>query len=1160
MTSHWTHTLKPSETGSASLLSSRGSVDSVLIEDFSDSNSGAAHSVQGQTSPRSESESSDEHEAKWTSRLAHAALRPLSKRRAKKLMVNLVSVNDKDGLGARLQRRKAARALLDLAEQEDEGTDIVSRRFTKKASRLREGIRALFKLSDEELNYRDDGAPTTTTEPTVSIRLLELIRKNTKESLLIKTVTAITRGGIEGAAAVLHFATHMEDFFARIDHALILDFGVRVVKTERSSTGKWFSGLTLLVLAIERTPSDSLGHLAGTLHVALNSAIAGIVEQATSVPTADTKKEPHPRPLPLLSLVARCCAQSEPVLNLLQFALPSPLTLTAFVHLLLNIIQEADVVQYRISMDQGFALTALAFLLQIPSVMLYIPVSELPTIRAFFVDVVLRPRALEIQEGDTPDEEDIRKWLRTKLDLGVINALSRIPEMKFEEALASALKGSLMKFNLLTTNPYEPLEVVERLLWLSNVKHNTEEVHRALVQASSCSFLTRVLTYTGGLSPQDRGIWRARGLAMTCLGNILEKMDWVQLYDHITAEMIASVVKIKLDGDTPMVQRGQAIFLLQRYTLVADSSESSEDGDPPPMSPTHLPPEPVPLTIERCDSPLSLSSAGTSPSSVDEKRTWASKLRSKAQHALSKHRAKTLFTKLVLHADKSASETTSTKRRQAAADGLLEIAHRGSDGKDIVARRLVKTARREEQTIRALLKLNDEELEPFQIWLWEDPPYPLASTATDLIELVVSRSTEGNFIRKTLPKVLNDERRGIGAVLKLVDKHPEVFSKIDPSLIFKFGARFVEQEVPLTAQWSRGVRLLVMLLDRLQQAPLEARYNIHLPLLRALLQGCTEGFLWGLKNLPYRGSVESTDRAPLLRCIFRVLREVEEDVEALDMVIPSRPFLDQLVTGLMSAFIPDDCLHNRDTLNPTTLLVLKSLAILLQSPSVRTNVGTAVVASRAGFFVDIVLQPSRRSDPIAYEPFAGDLAKVDLRPETSAFDILCSLPEPAFADALALALSQCHPQSIPLTSPPYKDYRVIESLLWLSNTRRHFWRTSVALIEGGACQYLARVLSSDDPASRASRIFWRAKGLAMTCLGNIMERMDGKELSQHIGKGIIHSATRVKDDWDAPIVQKGQAIFMLQRYTRIAHQCGVEPLYQDDNSIKSPELPGISLP
>ncbi|KAG9049981.1 hypothetical protein FS837_008331 [Tulasnella sp. UAMH 9824] len=573
-TSHWVQSLKPSAAGSASVLSSRGSVDSVLIEDFSDSISGSVHSVNGQPAPRSDSESSlfgkEEQGAKWTSRLTNAALRPLAKRRAKRLVANLINVNDKDGPAARHQRREAASSLLDLAEQEHEGVDIVTRRFTKKASRLREGIFALFKLSDEELDYQENEPPPATIQPTISIRLLELIRENTKESLLIKTVTAIIRGGAEGAAAVLHFATNMEDFFSRIDHTLILDFGVRAVKTAKSLTGKWFSGLTLLVVSIERTSTDSLSHLASTLHIALNHAIGGVAQQATLAPAATTEKEPHSRHLPLLSLVARCCAQSEPVLNLLQFALPPSLILTSFVHFTLGIIRKADVAQYRFTMDEGFALTALAFLLQIPTVILYVPVAELPAVRALFVDVALRPRALEIREGDTPDEKDIRRWLRTKLDLGVINALSRLPEMRFEEALASALKVALTKFNPPGINPYEPLEVVERLLWLSNIKQNTEEVHHALLEAGSCNFLAHVLTYTGGLKPQDRGIWRAKGLAMTCLGNILERMDWVQLHGHVTAGMVRIILKIKVGGDTPMVQKGQAIFLLQRYTLVAD--------------------------------------------------------------------------------------------------------------------------------------------------------------------------------------------------------------------------------------------------------------------------------------------------------------------------------------------------------------------------------------------------------------------------------------------------------------------------------------------------------------------------------------------------------------------------------------------------------------
>ncbi|KAG8955176.1 hypothetical protein FRC04_009634 [Tulasnella sp. 424] len=494
-------------------------------------------------------------------------------RRAKRLVVNLISANDDEGPSARHQRRKAAKALLDLAEQEADGADIVTRRFIKQSSRRREGIRALFKLSDEELDDVENKAfPTTTTEPTVSIRLLELIREYTKESLFIKTATSVIRSGTQGAAAVLHFVTRMEDFFSYVDHSLIVDFGVRIVKTENSLTRTWYTGLTLLVTAIERTSPDNLSHLAGTLHVALSSVVGGVVQQGSRIRAgAVAKKEKsHFCDPPLLPLVARCCAKSEPVLDLLQFALPPPSILTSFIDLTLNIALEMDASQCRFSLEGGFALTALAFLLQIPTVILYVPPGRLPAIGTLFVDIVLHPKAPEIQSEGSPDEEDMLRWLRTKLDHGVINALSRLPELNFKEALTSALKAALRRFNLHSTNPYQPLEIVERLLWLSNLKLNNEEIHRALVEAGSCAFLVNVLAYTGGLNPQDRGLWRAKGLAITCLGNILEEMDWIQLRDHITADMIDIILKIKGDGGTPMVQKGQAIFLLQRYVLVAD--------------------------------------------------------------------------------------------------------------------------------------------------------------------------------------------------------------------------------------------------------------------------------------------------------------------------------------------------------------------------------------------------------------------------------------------------------------------------------------------------------------------------------------------------------------------------------------------------------------
>lgn len=293
-----------------------------------------------------------------------------------------------------------------------------------------------------------------------------------------------------------------------------------------------------------------------------------------------------------------------------------------------------------------------------------------------------------------------------------------------------------------------------------------------------------------------------------------------------------------------------------------------------------------------------------------------------------------------------------------AASGLLEIASRGSDGKDIVARKFVKTAAREEQGIRALLRLNDEELEPFQNRPWEEPPHPIASTAIDLIQLVISRSTEGRFFRNTLPKVLQDERRGAGAILGLVDKYPEFFFYVNHGLLFRFGKRFLEQTFLLTGSWSRGVRLLFKLLDRLPEAPLETRCNIHLPLLQVLLQSCVKGYLWANGAALSNKRVESTSTVQLLNFILRALLDVGEDLEALDMIVPPRPTLNRLIPGLMMTFAPEKCIQRGHISGETALLALKSLAILMESSLVRKNTDISVVARWAGLFVAIVLQPA----------------------------------------------------------------------------------------------------------------------------------------------------------------------------------------------------------
>lgn len=116
---------------------------------------------------------------------------------------------------------------------------------------------------------------------------------------------------------------------------------------------------------------------------------------------------------------------------------------------------------------------------------------------------------------------------------------------------------------------YGPLDLVERLLWLSNIKTIKSQIHRAIVKAGACAYLNNALSYTGDLDPQDRGLWRAKGLAVTCLGNLMEVMDEAQFREYVLKGMIDNVVAIKEDKRVPLVQKGQAIFTLQRYTHAA---------------------------------------------------------------------------------------------------------------------------------------------------------------------------------------------------------------------------------------------------------------------------------------------------------------------------------------------------------------------------------------------------------------------------------------------------------------------------------------------------------------------------------------------------------------------------------------------------------------
>ncbi|KAG8915706.1 hypothetical protein FRC00_001078 [Tulasnella sp. 408] len=218
--------------------------------------------------------------------------------------------------------------------------------------------------------------------------------------------------------------------------------------------------------------------------------------------------------------------------------------------------------------EHGLGIFVLISFLKFPSVAKLFLDSELSRFGSFLVEVVLRLRTLDFEFADT-DEKDILRHLTRQEDL-YITCLCSLPAPAFSVAVSGALKEGMAQLNSRNTYSYKPLALVERLLWLSNVKKMEEQIHRALVEGRACECLAHALTYTGGLDPDDRGLWRAKGLAMTCLGNIIERMNKEQFCNCIREEIIASVVAIKEDAAAPLVQKGQAILLLQRYTLAAD--------------------------------------------------------------------------------------------------------------------------------------------------------------------------------------------------------------------------------------------------------------------------------------------------------------------------------------------------------------------------------------------------------------------------------------------------------------------------------------------------------------------------------------------------------------------------------------------------------------
>ncbi|KAG9017470.1 hypothetical protein FRB90_001187 [Tulasnella sp. 427] len=509
--------------------------------------------------------------------------------------------------------------------------------------------------------------------------------------------------------------------------------------------------------------------------------------------------------------------------------------------------------------------------------------------------------------------------------------------------------------------------------------------------------------------------------------------------------------------------------------------------------------------------------------------------REKLRLMSAKRKAKQYLTILV---DSTTYETKREElnRRHDAAERLLEIARRNVDGEDIVARRFIKKPAKQLRGVSALFKLSDLEcLYQGQEAVFKDKSQAVSSR---LLKLVVSHSKDSSFFRSTLPAVLRSGTDGLPAMIFLARSMPDLFTRTDPNVLSSYLQRVTEAVPPWSDQWLRGVLLTnLWVLSQISHGEhyegiLRARittteFVMH-KVLRACLPPCID---------PAIGSFPRGWMMAFQVIISACILATKEDI--LNSILPPRmtlqSFVELCVKLVVSARIPEPTPHQIAGCG----LGLKALATLRSAPDFPRLIPANDSIQFEDICMTVVLDRTLWMREIIG---AQDLARWNkLRPEEDAFDVLCKLQKPAFQRALASALQRRETDTIAAD-------QLLDPLLWLSNMPEHIVVAHEALVQGGSCDFLANIIHRPLPQATPieNRFIWRAKGLAMTCLGNIIERMAHKELKNHIKRETIEAVVAIKGSCETPLVQRGQAIFMLQRYTIAADRTGVECHHREE--------------
>ncbi|KAG9042801.1 hypothetical protein FS837_010373 [Tulasnella sp. UAMH 9824] len=508
-----------------------------------------------------------------------------------------------------------------------------------------------------------------------------------------------------------------------------------------------------------------------------------------------------------------------------------------------------------------------------------------------------------------------------------------------------------------------------------------------------------------------------------------------------------------------------------------------------------------------------------------------------------KRRAERLFYRFATKSRRK-RQLPAWKQRKDAAEALIQIVSTEPDGENIVAHTFVRTYSRQETGVQAILALGADECDPFDVNSADEdlglpqrhPPdtpghiaLQASSTAARLLNLVISQSKGSSFFQETIPAIVVCSPEAVqasAAIPYIATAFPIQFDLIGTALIQDFGSWLVTAHQYPSLKWLRGIRILDIILNRVSRNG-PRQQKMKLSVARQALQAVTQAVISQDQN--YSKSL-ITKRHALsialpLRAALSAILQTENNPEALDSILAPRHTLPAFTKALGTICIGPDM---------NACLALRVLAQMRDIPEVRTFLSNTHIDGLADACLHFVFKVDRENMN-SFE--TADFEVQRLNPDEDAFDVLCYLPDPEFARALESRLEHGRDHWLALL--------LLEPLLWLSNMPRHIKIAHRALVQGRACEFLAKIILCPVSVTWkwSDREAWRAKGQAMACLGNIIENMNESQMREHVTWDMIKSVLNIKMNDEAPLSERDHATFTLQRYRAAADRCGIESYY-----------------